>query len=57
MLILPGFVNNPSEYLNSSDLFVLSSNREGFGNVIVEALSCGLPIISTDCLSGLQKYY
>jgi glycosyltransferase involved in cell wall biosynthesis len=51
-VVLPGFVNNPSEYLNSSDLFVLSSNREGFGNVIVEALSCGLPIISTDCLSG-----
>ena len=51
-VVLPGFVNNPAEILASSDLFVLSSNREGFGNVIVEALSCGLPIISTDCPSG-----
>lgn len=51
-VVLPGFMNNPAEILSSSNLFVLSSNREGFGNVIVEALSCGLPIISTDCPSG-----
>ncbi|MFA6275989.1 MAG: glycosyltransferase [Pedobacter sp.] len=51
-VFLPGFVNSPREMLNSSDLFVFPSVREGFGNVLVEALSCGLPVIAADCKSG-----
>ena len=51
-ITLPGFVLNPTPFYQSADLFVLSSLWEGFGNVIVEALECGLRIVSTDCPSG-----
>lgn len=49
---LPGFVENPYAFMGSSEVSVLSSIWEGFGNVIVEALACGIPVVSTDCPSG-----
>lgn len=49
---LEGFVQNPYSYMKKSDLFVLSSKWEGFGNVIVEALATGTPVVSTKCPSG-----
>lgn len=46
------FTLDISSYYASCDVFVLTSAWEGFGNVIVEALQFGLPVVSTDCNYG-----
>lgn len=47
-----GFVDDPLSYMAQAEMFVLSSAWEGFGNVVVEGLYCGLSVVSTDCPSG-----
>lgn len=47
-----GFRENPLPLIKRASALVLSSDYEGFGNVIVEALGCGTPVISTDCPFG-----
>ena len=49
---LPGWAENPYAHMARAALFVLSSRFEGFGNVLVEALACGCPAVSTDCPAG-----
>lgn len=52
---LPGSVTNPLGYMARCDLFVLSSEFEAFGNVLVEALAAGARIVSTDCQYGPRE--
>ena len=51
-VIFAGYRADPTPFYRTADLFVLSSDREGFGNVIVEALANGTAVVSTDCPSG-----
>jgi glycosyltransferase involved in cell wall biosynthesis len=46
-VLFPGYAADPWPYYASADLFVLGSDEESFGNVLVEALFAGLPVVST----------
>lgn len=54
-VFLLGYKSNPYVYLNKAKLFAFSSLFEGLGNILLEAMACGVPIISTDCDSGPRE--
>src|SRR5690606_24859955 len=51
-MLLAGVQANPYAWMSRSAVFVLSSRWEGFGNVLVEAMARGTPVVSTACPSG-----
>jgi GalNAc-alpha-(1->4)-GalNAc-alpha-(1->3)-diNAcBac-PP-undecaprenol alpha-1,4-N-acetyl-D-galactosaminyltransferase len=51
-VVLPGYTNDLTSYYLKSRVFVFTSESEGFPNVIGEAMSAGLPVVSFDCVAG-----
>jgi glycosyltransferase involved in cell wall biosynthesis len=54
-VLFAGYVNDPCACYSAADLFVLSSTSEGFGNVLVEAMEAGVPVVSTDAPHGPRE--
>lgn len=51
-ILLAGFSDNPFPAIAAARCYILPSNAEGFPNGLVEAMTLGVPVISTDCPSG-----
>ena len=51
----PGFVNNPYAFMARASMFVLCSRSEALSGVLIEAMACGCPVVSTDCPHGPRE--
>ncbi|HEV2518038.1 MAG TPA: glycosyltransferase [Devosia sp.] len=54
-VLFAGYVNDPMACYAAADLFALSSTSEGFGNVLIEAMAAGVPVVSTDAPHGPRE--
>jgi len=54
-VLFAGYVNDPAACYAVADLFALSSTSEGFGNVLIEAMAAGVPVVSTDAPHGPRE--
>ncbi len=54
-VVLPGFFTDPWPFYDGAQAFALSSDYEGYGNVLIEAMRAGLSVASTDCKSGPRE--
>lgn len=54
-VIFKGFQSNPLPWIKHARMLVLSSDSEGFGNVVVEALLLDTPVVSTRCPGGVTE--
>ena len=52
---LLGFQKNPFKFISKSKIFVFPSLYEGFPNALLEAMACGVPVVSSDCKSGPRE--
>ena len=52
---LYGYVENPYSFMRQSRVFVLSSKWEGSPSVLIAALACGCPVVSTDCPGAVRE--
>ncbi len=52
---MPGFLTDPQAVLHAADLFAVPSRFEGFGNVILEAMTAGVPVVAFNCPDGPRE--
>jgi len=53
-IFMPGYTKNPYPWMRDAELFVLTSEHEGLGMVLLESMACGTDIVATDSPGGIK---